>query len=103
MSYISLLPPAVNLILTILTLTAALALAVVGYDKIHVAQRAFAYLMIAVLTVFTAGAFFRLQIPAAQWDVHGFRAVPFLAATFAAASYQLSWAIYVSDYSRYLP
>ena len=82
---------------------AALALAVVGYDKIHVAQRAFAYLMIAVLTVFTAGAFFRLQIPAAQWDVHGFRAVPFLAATFAAASYQLSWAIYVSDYSRYLP
>src|SRR4029077_3233210 len=82
---------------------AALALAVVGYDKIHVAQRACAYLMIAVLTVFTVGAFFRLQIPAAQWDVHGFRAVPFLAETFAAASYQLSWAIYVSDYSRYLP
>src|SRR5689334_72130 len=39
---------------------AALALAVVGYDKIHVAQRAFAYLMIAVLTVFTVGALFRL-------------------------------------------
>ena len=82
---------------------AALALAAVGYDKIHVAQRAFAYLMIAVLTVFSVGALFFLKIPAAQWDVHGFRAVPFLAETFAAASYQLSWAIYVSDYSRYLP
>jgi len=29
--------------------------------------------------------------------------VPFLAQLFAAASYQLSWSIYVSDYSRYLP
>ena len=32
-----------------------------------------------------------------------FRAVPFLAQFFAAASYQVSWSIYVSDYSRYLP
>jgi len=37
------------------------------------------------------------------WDVHGFRTVPFLAQLFAAAAYQLSWSIYVSDYSRYLP
>jgi purine-cytosine permease-like protein len=35
--------------------------------------------------------------------VHAFRAIPFLSQTFAAASYQLSWSIYVSDYSRYLP
>src|SRR5579859_5424011 len=34
----------------------ALALAAVGYDKIHLAQRGFAYLMIAILTVFTVGA-----------------------------------------------
>jgi len=81
----------------------ALALAVVGYDKIHLAQRGFAYLMIAILTLFSAGALFLLRLPAAQWDVGGFRAVPFLAQTFAAASYQLSWSIYVSDYSRYLP
>ena len=82
---------------------AALALAVVGYHKIHLAQRAFAYLMIAVLSVFSVGALLLLKVPAAQWDVAGFRTVPFLAQTFAAASYQLSWAIYVSDYSRYLP
>ena len=81
----------------------AVALAALGYDKIHVAQRGFAYLMIVILTVFSVGALFALKFPAAQWDPAGFHAVPFLAQLFAAASYQLSWSIYVSDYSRYLP
>src|SRR5882757_7951069 len=81
----------------------AVGLAAVGYDKIHLAQRAFAYLMIAILTVFSLGGLLLLRFPAAQWDPAGFRGVPFLAQLFAAASYQLSWSIYVSDYSRYLP
>ena len=82
---------------------AAVSLAAVGYDQIHRAQRGFAYLMIAILTVFSLGGLFTLRFPAAFWDAGGFRAVPFLAQLFAAASYQLSWSIYVSDYSRYLP
>ena len=82
---------------------AALALAAVGYDTIHLAQRAFAYLMIAILSVFSIGADMFLKLPAAQWDPSGFQAVPFIAQLFAAAAYQLSWSIYVSDYSRYLP
>ncbi len=81
----------------------AVALAALGYDKIHLAQRGFAYLMIAILTVFSLGSLFVLRFPPAQWDPAGFRGVPFLAQLFAAASYQLSWSIYVSDYSRYLP
>jgi len=81
----------------------AASLAAVGYDKIHLAQRGFAYLMIAILTVFSVGGLFLIRLPAGQWDPAGFRGVPFLAALFAAASYQLSWSIYVSDYSRYLP
>jgi len=81
----------------------AVALAAVGYDKIHLAQRGFAYLMIAILTVFSLGALLRFRLPASQWSVSGFRGVPFLTQMFAAASYQLSWSIYVSDYSRYLP
>src|SRR5207245_542330 len=81
----------------------AVALAALGYDKIHAAQRGFAYLMIVILTVFSVGALFTLSFPAVQWDPAGFRGVPFLAQIFAAASYQLSWSIYVSDYSRYLP
>ncbi|MHB8811635.1 MAG: purine-cytosine permease family protein, partial [Steroidobacteraceae bacterium] len=77
-------------------------LAVIGYDSIHVAQRGVAFVMIALLTVFSAGAVL-LKIPAVQWDPRGFRAAPFLTELLAAASYQLSWSIYVSDYSRYLP
>jgi NCS1 nucleoside transporter family len=81
----------------------AVSLAAIGYDQIPRAQRWFAYLMIAILTVFSLGALIMLRLPAAQWDVSDFRPVPFLAQLFAAASYQLSWSIYVSDYSRYLP
>ena len=78
-------------------------LAAAGYDKIHSAQRGFAYLILVLLSVFSVGALFKLGFPASQWDPAGFKAVPFLAELFAAASYQLSWSIYVSDYSRYLP
>ena len=77
-------------------------LAVIGYDSIHLAQRAIAFVMIALLTVFSAGVMM-LGIPGAEWAPAGFRAGPFLTELLAAASYQLSWSIYVSDYSRYLP
>ena len=89
-------------VLTVFALL-ALALAAVGYDKIHLAQRLLAALMIGILTVFSVGALFWLRFPASQWDPAGFRGVPFLTQLFGAASYQLSWSIYVSDYSRYLP
>src|SRR6202035_1732522 len=59
--------------------------------------------LIAILSVVTFGAVLVIHLPAGQLDLHGFRAVPFLAQFFAAAAYQLSWSIYVSDYSRYLP
>jgi nucleobase:cation symporter-1, NCS1 family len=82
---------------------AGVLLAAAGYDKIHIAQRGFAYLILVLLSVFTVGAAFKLAFPPSQWDPAGFKAVPFLTELFAAASYQLSWSIYVSDYSRYLP
>jgi purine-cytosine permease-like protein len=59
--------------------------------------------MIAILTVFSVGGLLTLRFSAAQWSAGGLRPVPFLAQMFAAAAYQLSWSIYVSDYSRYLP
>jgi NCS1 family nucleobase:cation symporter-1 len=58
---------------------AALALAAIGYDTIHLAQRTFAYLMIVILSVFSIGACLLLRFPAAQWQAAGFRAVPFIA------------------------
>jgi len=95
-------PPTSRVVIVGLALAAA-AIAAVGYDKIHLAQRLFAYLMIAVLIVFSIGAVWSLRLPAHAWDVRGLRPVPFLVQLFGAASYQLSWSIYVSDYSRYLP
>jgi len=81
----------------------AVALAVAGYDKIHAAQRRFAFVVIVLLGAFSVGAIWNFHLPAPQWDSRQFHAIPFLAQFFAAAAYQMSWSIYVSDYSRYLP
>jgi nucleobase:cation symporter-1, NCS1 family len=81
----------------------AVSLAVVGYDLIHLAQRWVAYVLIAALLVFTVAVLMRTHLPAEQMKFRDFRIVPFLGQFFAAASYQIAWSIYVSDYSRYLP
>jgi NCS1 nucleoside transporter family len=80
----------------------SLVLAVAGYDLIHLAQRYLAYLLIGALLIFTVAVI--AKAPLTLVPVPGeFRVVPFLAQFFAAAAYQISWSIYVSDYSRYLP
>jgi nucleobase:cation symporter-1, NCS1 family len=81
----------------------SVALAAVGYDLIHVAQRWVAYIVIAALLIFTAATAVRLHLPAQEAALGPFPRVAFLAQFFAAASYQISWSMYVSDYSRYLP
>lgn len=92
-------PRAAYLVFTVV----ALAVALFGYDLIHKAQRLLAYVLLAGLLVFTAGTAVSGDLPPGQLDPGGFRVIPFLAQFFVAAAYQLSWAIYVSDYSRYLP
>jgi len=81
----------------------SVSLAVVGYDVIHIAQRWIAYVLIGALLVFTAAVLMRTHLSAQQLAWRDFPVVPFLAQFFAAAAYQVSWSIYVSDYSRYLP
>lgn len=81
----------------------SVSLAVVGYDLIHIAQRWVAYVLIVALLVFSAAVALNGPFSAEAWALGEFRAVPFLAQFFAAASYQIAWSIYVSDYSRYLP
>ncbi len=81
----------------------AVSLAIAGYDLIHLAQRWIAYVLIVALLVFSAAVLAKAPLPAEQLGWSDFRAVPFLAQLFAAASYQVAWSIYVSDYSRYLP
>lgn len=80
----------------------SVALAVIGYDLIHLAQRWIAYTLIVALAIFTVAVLLKTPLTS-QLAVSEFQAVPFLAQFFAAAAYQISWSIYVSDYSRYLP
>jgi nucleobase:cation symporter-1, NCS1 family len=49
------------------------------------------------------GALVTLDFPSGAFDLGGFSWTPFLAQFGVVAGYQISWAIYVSDYSRYLP
>lgn len=54
------------------------------------------------MLVFSIGTII-LEVPFGALSRSSFKAVPFLTQLFAATAYQLSWSIYVSDYSRYLP
>lgn len=80
----------------------ATVLAVLGYDLIHKAQRYLAFILVAVFALMSV-ALTRVHFPPAQWDLHHFRMIPFLTQLLATAGYQISWSIFVSDYSRYLP
>jgi len=80
----------------------AVALALCGYSWIHLAQRVLAAAMIVGLSLFTVGVA-TAGHGATLMAAGPFRPLPFLVQFFAAAAYQLSWSIYVSDYSRYLP
>jgi NCS1 family nucleobase:cation symporter-1 len=80
----------------------ALVIALVGYDLIHKAERWLTYLMIVIFGIFTI-TLFVVHYPAGTFDIGTFRASPFLGQFGVVAGYQISWAIYVSDYSRYLP
>jgi NCS1 family nucleobase:cation symporter-1 len=80
----------------------AFVIAVIGYDVIHLAERWLTYAMLLIFGVFTIGLFF-LNYPPGTFDLGNFKATPFLAQFGVVAGYQISWAIYVSDYSRYLP
>lgn len=81
----------------------AILVAIIGYHWIHKAQRIISYIMIVILAIFTVFVVFFHTFPNGSFSLSHFKYVPFLTEFFAAAAYQLSWAIYVSDYSRYLP
>ncbi len=80
----------------------AFVVALVGYDLIHRAEQVLTYLMLAIFGVFTI-ALFLVHYPQGTFDVGQFKATPFLGQFGVVAGYQISWAIYVSDYSRYMP
>jgi Purine-cytosine permease and related proteins len=78
-------------------------IALFGYDLIHRMERYLVYLTIAVMALLSISALVHLQLPAGAFDLGHFSPLAFFAQLGVVAGYQISWAIYVSDYSRYLP
>ncbi|MEY9846924.1 NCS1 family nucleobase:cation symporter-1 [Streptacidiphilus sp. BW17] len=87
-----------------LLIALAVVLAVVGHDLIHLVERWLTYILIVVFGVLTVYAVFGHWAHAhGGGSGGGFSWTTFLVVFSAAAGYQISYAVYVSDYSRYLP
>lgn len=79
-------------------------IAIYGYDSLHVGQRLTTIALIVILIIFAIGIAVGGHIPADAMTLSGtFQFTPFLMVTSYALAYQLSWAFFVSDYSRYMP
>ncbi len=81
----------------------ALVVALFGYDLIHRFERYLAAGFVLIFGIFTVGVLATLHFPAGALSLSDFHWTPFLAQFGVVAGYQISWAPYVSDYSRYLP
>lgn len=93
--------PAVNLPISIVIVAVlSLVLSLIGYRAIHVAARwgmwplAIAVVIVTIASLIHGGLVF---------DTSGFEVGPFLTAFGIVATFLLTYAPYVSDYSRYLP
>ncbi len=80
----------------------AVIIAIIGHDLLHAVQRWLTYLMITVFGLLTVSALLTLNADAALSHPQ-FSWSAFLVQLAAAAGYQISYSVYVSDYSRYLP
>ncbi|MCU1471491.1 MAG: allantoin permease [Glaciihabitans sp.] len=86
----------------LITLVGAV-IALFGYDLIHRMERYLVYLTVLIMALLSISALVHLQLPVGAFDLGHFSPLAFFAQLGVVAGYQISWAIYVSDYSRYLP
>src|SRR5215213_4589800 len=81
----------------------SIVIAVIGHDLLHFVQRWLTYLLIAVFGILTVVAVTSLDSPASGGTPLGWDLTAFLIQLSLAAGYNISYAVYVSDYPRYLP
>jgi NCS1 family nucleobase:cation symporter-1 len=86
-------------------LAAAIAaiIALFGYDMIHKVNRLLLFPTLSVMVVLTVGALKLGNVTPALFAPGAFNPAVFMTAFVVTAGFQLGWAPYVSDYSRYLP
>ena len=81
----------------------SVALTMIGYHWIHTLLRWATWIFVAAYAVFSIGSLFTVSLPHHSFDLGGFDFGLFLVQFGVVVSYQLTWAPYVSEYSRYLP
>lgn len=89
--------------IAVLATVAGAGLAIFGHDWLHKAFRILLYVSLPVMTVLTVGVIGGAA--GGAWDAtqYGFTWQAFMAQFAACAAYNITYAPYVSDYSRYLP
>lgn len=80
----------------------AMIIAIIGHHLLHKIQRFITYMMITLFIVITIMAIKNIDMDARIVDP-SFAFGVFLIQLSASAGYQISYSVYVSDYSRYLP
>jgi NCS1 family nucleobase:cation symporter-1 len=77
-------------------------IAIIGYDMLHFVQRWLTYFLIVAFAVLSVGSVVVLG-GSSVLTMGPFNAVAFFSQFVAVAGLQISFAVYVSDYTRYLP
>lgn len=90
-------------LIAILATVAGAGLAIFGHDWLHKAFRILLYVSLPIMMILTIGVI--SGGAGGSWDSshYGFTWVAFMAQFAACAAYNITYAPYVSDYSRYLP
>ena len=91
-----------NLVAIVVTVGAAL-LAIYGYDWVHRIFRWTLYILLPLMAAVTIGVLAGKAGGVVSHHAYGFNWVGFMSQFSAAAAYNITYAGYVSDYSRYLP
>jgi nucleobase:cation symporter-1, NCS1 family len=91
-----------NVIAVVATVGAAL-LAIYGHDWVHRIFRWLLYILLPLVAIITIGVLTGHAGHATSHTPFGFNWTGFMAQFSAAAAYNITYAGYVSDYSRYLP
>ncbi len=91
-----------NVVAIVATVGAAL-LAIYGYDWLHRIFRWLLYILLPLIAIITVGVITGHAGGVAPHTAYGFNWTGFMAQLSAAAAYNITYACYVSDYSRYLP
>ncbi|WP_298838458.1 purine-cytosine permease family protein [Clostridium sp.] len=80
----------------------AFTLTLYGYDLIHKMQSILSWVFLAVYIIVTIKVF-SMPVPAEAWNPNNFNFATFILAISIVATWQIAYAPYVADYSRYLP